>query len=427
MAKEIIEKGILQNLYSGFAIAIDENINEPESGDKIYDIVGQIEKQGIPLVKYDALPTNINFKMNIKAVSFFILDWELNPISVGAHDEDQTDLQLGSAIQDSSFEDNVKFIEMIKDHCFAPIFIFTAYDIETVKNYLLKSKKNLYNQDDESRNFILIRSKKSVSGENSMFDEIEKWINSNPALYSLKVWENSFYKAKNETFWNLFNKSPKWPEVLWNSYEEDMVDPNSNFFETIYRLIISRTEFGNIERDKIFIKDAPIVIEELKEVIKGVMYLENEYLIKDEVRPGDIFKFKTTPGKPAKYWINVRPVCDTITGRSDGKVYLLKGNKLSTAECKKHFLNRYNPKAGIMEQHNEAAFYGIDDNDFVLFKFNEIVIKDFNELMKESNRICRLMPPFVTYVQQKYAAYTSRTGLPRFPYQVMKEIIPMAD
>lgn len=65
MAEKTIEK-----LYSGYAIAIDENINSPDSDDRILDIVQQIEEEGIPLVKYDAIPKNENFIKNIKSVSF---------------------------------------------------------------------------------------------------------------------------------------------------------------------------------------------------------------------------------------------------------------------------------------------------------------------------------------------------------------------
>ena len=38
----------------------------------------------------------------------------------------------------------------------------------------------------------------------------------------------------------------------------------------------------------------------------------------------------------------------------------------------------------------------------------------------KDNRIGRLLPPYITRVQQKYAHYLQRQGLPRIPKQAIK-------
>ncbi|MCB0745046.1 MAG: hypothetical protein KDC67_14150, partial [Ignavibacteriae bacterium] len=271
-------------LYSGFAIAIDENIFENESGDLILDIVKQIENKGIPLVKYNELPTNENFIKNINSVSFVVLDWELNPLSKGAHDESQEGLQLGDSVKDSSFDDNIRFIEQIKENCFAPIFILTAVDTSTVIEKLLESDKDLYNTEDESKNFILIRQKSSVTGQNDLFESVTEWIKSNPSIYTLKKWDFNFYKSKNKTFLDLFRSSKSWPSIMWRAFKDDSVDESSSIDDLIYRNIKGRSEVLKLDNNLIEIAEEDFTIEqsEIRKIIIDSQYVGNDSIPKND-------------------------------------------------------------------------------------------------------------------------------------------------
>lgn len=414
MGEEQVKEVVLDNIYSGFAIAIDENINKPDSGDRILDITKQIEDKGIPLVKYDSIPTNENFVKNIKAASFFVLDWELNPTTPGPHDEDQVDLQLGGVLEDSSFEDNVKLIEQIKANCFAPIFIFTAFDTDTVIEWLDKSEEELYNSEDESKNFILIRKKTSVTGENDMFENITNWINSNPSIYTLKKWEENFYKAKNRTFSDLFNSSRSWPSVLWKAYKSDSVDESSNIDDLIYRNIKGRGEVLKLQEEIIQNPDlqAEPTSEEIKKLITNSQFIDVAAIPVNDLQPGDIFSGE----KKNEFYINIRPVCDTIIDRPscDGVAYCLKGKKLSDAKVNRE----WNPYGFINQRSNECIVFGIEQDKFVSFELKQIFQIPFADL--QPRRIQRLLPPHIIDLQQKYAGYISRVGLPR----LMEEIIP---
>tara|TARA_R110000868_G_scaffold411688_1_gene707527 strand:+ start:4368 stop:5456 length:1089 start_codon:yes stop_codon:yes gene_type:complete len=351
MIAKLENKEVVESLYSGFAIAIDENINNPKAEDKITEIVEQIESKGIPLVKYDALPNKEGFFDNISSVSFFVLDWELNPISEGPHVEEQVDLQLGDALKDSSFEDNVKFIESIKESCFAPIFIFTAFDTDTVIEWLLKSESDLYNTKDESKNFILIRKKSEITGGHDMFEIISDWIRANPSIYTLKKWEKNFYKAKNNTFIDLFQSSKNWPSVLWKAYKEDSVDESSNIDELIYRNIKGRSEVLRLDDALIDNPDSKTeksTPEEIRKLISNSQFVKAAAIPENDLQPGDIF----SGDKAKEYYINIRPVCDTIIGRAncDGIAYCLKGEKLSDGKVTKAW-NEY----GFMNQRSNEC------------------------------------------------------------------------
>ncbi|WP_375324492.1 hypothetical protein [Flagellimonas sp. GZD32] len=409
----------IEKLYSGYAIAIDENINTPESDDRILDIVKQIEDEGIPLVKYDAIPKNKNFIKNIKSVSFFILDWELNPSDKGEpHSEEQVELQLGDALKDSSFEDNVKFIESIKENCFAPVFIFTELDPGTVIEELLKSEKNLYNVEDESKNFILIRKKGDITGKNQMFESISDWINSNPSIYTLKKWEENFYKAKNSTFLELYSSSPVWPTVLWEAFNEDSVHEGLSIDEIIYRNIKGRGPLLELNPEIVNNgkKDEAPSPEEIKSLVVNSQFVFNNSIPANDLRPGDIFYAE----KKNEFYINIRPICDTVIGREkcDGYAYCLKGAKASNSSISRNFKEKY---GYISQRDNEYIVFGIEGSKFVSFSFNSLIQIPFNEIVDK--RVQRLLPPHITNLQQKYSGYIGRVGLPR----TFKEIIPVIE
>lgn len=347
------------------------------------------------------------------------MDWELNPNDKGEpHSEDQVELQLGDAVKDSSFEDNVKFIESIKENCFAPVFIFTAFDTDTVIEWLLKSEKNLYDVEDESKNFILIRKKSEITGKKQMFDSISDWINSNPSIYTLKKWEENFYKAKNSTFLELYSSSPIWPTVLWKAFNKDSVHEGLSIDEIIYRNIKGRGPLLELNPDIVNNdeKNEDHTPEEIRSLVINSQFVFDDSIPSNDLQPGDIFKGE----KKNVYYINIRPICDTVIDREtcDGIVYCLRGKKVSD----KSVSEKFNEKYGYINQRdNEYIVFGIERSKFVSFSLSSLYQFEFKEL-KES-RLQRLLPPHITNLQQKYSGYLGRIGLPR----TFKEIIPVIE
>jgi hypothetical protein len=267
-------------LYKGIVLFVDEKLGtEKEDADDVGKIVTKLNERGIPCLKYQVLPEES--LEHFHNLNFIILDWLLKPIG----------WQEGTEIPDTMKEDiykaNVEFIKKLKNHCFAPIFIFTNEDVGDVKETLIEG--GVYNKIGE--NYILVKNKKDLIEGDNLFKEIESWILSNPSVYVKKVWEQNLYRAKTDAFWHLFDRSPAWPKVLWESFEDDLVDPVSSFNETIFRLVISRTSLQDLDK-KIVCPDNPHTVdkEEIKAVVKGLMYLDNSSLPPNEVRPGDILK-----------------------------------------------------------------------------------------------------------------------------------------
>jgi hypothetical protein len=392
------------DLCEGIAVVIDDKAlpNPAEAQEEIVKIIKKIQTENIPLCIYTDLAEAQKAINNFKSISFLILDWDMQGL---LPDEDENII-----IKPSQATRVIKFIKEFKKICFCPIFIFSNAGIRDIKSSLIA--QNLY-FDDDRKNFIHIQAKKDLVGGKKLFSVMNKWITENPTNYTMKSWENSFLEAKTDTFWHLFSKSPGWPKIMWESFTEDSVDPHSNLNDIIYRLVKSRTSLTLLDKEKVSRRRFSINHEEIKDVIQGIMYLEKNNIPPNEVVPGDIFK------KQGNYYINIRPECDTIIERQgcDGKIYLLKGSKITSQQFKK---NHYNNKYGIIKNQNILLLFGLDGKDFIGFNLKELIIVDFQEYA--GNRLCRLLPPYINDVQQQYSSYVGRLGLPRIPNKVLKSI-----
>lgn len=112
-------------------------------------------------------------------------------------------------------------------------------------------------------------------------------------------------------------------------------------------------------------------------------------------------------------YLNIRPACDTISrDGNDIILYLLTGDKLTPKQEKVIYNKKY---GNFYEQHNQAIVMSIQGAMYN-FKFKDLELKEWSSL--KDKRIGRLLPPFITSIQQRYALYLQRQGLPRIPKMV---------
>lgn len=404
-----------KELHKGFAIIVDDllpnsTISEsviPEKikQDDIFKIINQVEKKEVPFHLYNKIPSDESIE-HFDNINFIVLDWKLYP--------ENSEISIPDGVIESNNKSNIKFIDKIKQKCFCPIFIFSTESKQDIIDVLEPAQ--LYDIENDERNFILIKNKSELVKSNNLFELIEEWIKNHPSIYLLKKWEHSFLKAKNKTFWNLFNRSPLWPAILWETSEKDNVDPASNLYEIIFKTIKARTQVGSLD-EKTIKEEKPEVklnYNEIMDVIRGIMFIENDYLEIDHVKPGDVFKIE----EENKYYFNVRPECDTVKDRTDGNIYLISGEELNGEAINK---SHYKEPFGIIEKLNESIVMGLDNKNAVLFKFKKIKIMKFTTI--QNKRICRIIPPYSTFILQKFNAYMSRVGKPRYPDQIIDAII----
>lgn len=386
-------------LYKGIVLVVDEKLNTPkEVTDGVGSIIAKLDSKGIPCVKFRELPNDSI--SHFKNLNFVILDWLLKPI-------EWEEGELPDGVKNSIFQSNVEFIKKLKNYCFAPVFIFTNEDVDAVKDVLIDG--GVYDKDGE--NFILVKNKKDLIDGENLFNEIESWILSSPSVYVKKVWEQHLYSAKTDAFWHLFERSPQWPKILWESFEKDSVHESANLNEIIFQLVKSRTSLLELDKKVVCERDGqPIQTDDIKQVLIGTMYLGDDKLPPRDIFPGDIYRFDDDRDA---YFLNIRPGCDTVIDRAgcDGKLYLLRGTVISAEEMRDQ--GRYHDEYGFLERIPDVVLYGLDGNDFVRFAFKKLRQLKFND--PKLHRICRLIAPHVSNVQQKYSAYVGRVALPRLP------------
>ena len=395
---------LFDELFKGIAVVIDDQVHDTRA--TISEIIKQIKKHHIPLIKYTDLPEETE-TLHFRSLSFLLLDWRLNGLEP---QETMDGIQLPSGLEKSKIEKNIKFIQILRKFCFCPIFIFTNEDADSIKSILIK--KRLYQEGKP--NHIFVKSKADLLAEGSVKKEIEQWLEANPTVYVLKKWETQYKKSKAGLFNDFFNMSPSWPTIMWKNFYDDRVNQAQELGELISRNLTTR--MSPFDFDKRFIEQCNCAVspDELNKVLEGERFIKKDQLNCDDIGTGDVFKLS------GKYYINIRASCDLIPDRSktnssqdDINLYLIKGNNLTQPKKQELYSKKY---GNFQENDNNSIVFPLD-NKAIDFRFKDLTIKNWAEL--KDKRIGRLLPPHITKIQHKYALYIKRQGLPRIPSEAI--------
>lgn len=411
------------DLLKGVAVVVDNGIGEEAN---INEIITKVHDKGIPTTEFKDIDSADKCVDNLVMVNFVILDWKMEELPADAVSGDNSVIAVQTpSVPISDVQKKVvDFIKKLKKTCFAPIFIFTNEDQGKINDDILSKLKGegLY-FDQEGRDFIYVRNKTDILKDDKLFTEIDQWIHKTPSIYILKTWDREFLKAKNEIFWDLYNKSNgSWPKVLWEHCEEEKEVPHSCINEVIFQLISSKVSLHDLEKDKVTKLTKDPDLKEMKDIFRRIMFQDGELCSGnlEGVKPGDIFKENDT------YYLNIRPECDTVE-REAGKsfdVYLIKGAKAAEAEVKRLNEKQYSPVAGLHVKVNEAFVWLLEGDGIVKFDFREVEPKKFSDF--KTKRLCRLLPPYITNIQQRFSSYLGRFGVPRLPKAIEKDILKIA-
>ncbi|RLD59562.1 MAG: hypothetical protein DRJ01_11125 [Bacteroidetes bacterium] len=391
----------IKELFKGVAVVIDDKINDKESGDLILNIIEKLEKENIPLLKYNDIPDE-NIISDFNNVSFILLDWELFEKPEGMY------------FDEKPFIDNViNFIKILQQVTFVPIFIFSHLESDTIITKL--SEEDLYN--DRSSNYIFVKKKSDLisdEDENKVFTEIENWLKQTPSIYVLKEWENQLNQAKNKLFWDFYNINHKWPSVLQKTFTDDGSDVNYELGNFIFKNIMARTEPIKFDEKILSISDDELSKDELRKVLEAERFIRNESL-PDIPHTGDIFRYSVNGEKNDRYYLNIRPECD-IARKRNPELYCLKGkiineDDINPEEQKDNEIRFVN--GAFIEKVNKIYLPFVIFGKIIEFTLNDIKIQKWNSI--KADRIGRILPPYITAIQQKYSFYLQRQGLPAIP------------
>lgn len=383
------------NLFKGVGVIIDNSfLNTENKEDRIWKIKSYFEKKGFPLLIYSELPA-LEEMMHIRGVSFILLDWNLS------------DMPIGLPLPGATVDDNIIFIESIRKHCFAPIFIFTNEETDSVINIL--ESKNLYKRDLNT-NHIFVKNKSDLKSGRTLFSEIAKWINRTPSVYILKTWENAIAKGISDIFYDLYNISPSWPYVMCRNYYEDIGGENSEIFELLNRNLEARCMPLNYDDKIVSKKRTGVTKDELRKLLECERFIPEQSL-RDYPAMGDVFK------RNSKYFINIRPDCDILRVENP-TLYCIEGSVIK--EEKINVKNsRYEFKHGAFRERIDFAVVPFIDNGKIIeFKFKDLKQECWQEVRRM--RVGRLLPPYITRLKLQYIAYLQRQAIPSIPENAIK-------
>jgi hypothetical protein len=147
--------------------------------------------------------------------------------------------------------------------------------------------------------------------------------------------------------------------------------------------------------------------DDLRALIGETCLRPSDSLPDDEIRCGDLFQ-----SSERRYLLNLRPDCDCIPrgGQKTDKVqlYCVEGEEMSDEDIDKRYNNGH-----FEERIYESVAFAACNGRSVIFTFKRLRLKRFGELREK--RIGRLLHPYLTRIQQRYALYLQRQGLPRVP------------
>ncbi len=431
-------------IFNGIAVIVDNKIEDVDSS--IYRIKTLIEAKNIPVVSYSDIPSE-DVIASFDRASFIILDWDYSDGELGQEEGER--LSIPEELKQETEKRLVSFIRKLLSDTFVPIFIFTGKSEDMVTDSL--RDESLWR--DEGPNRIFVKQKSDIHTEEALFSSIEEWVKSMPSVYVLKCWEGAARQAKTAMFNELYDCSPNWTGIIWEMLKGDSRDNIKEFGDFVTRQFVNRIGEYTFE-ENIISKEPAVNADELLRVVQGERYIT---YTKPQVMAytGDLFREDDT------YYLNVRAQCD-LAREPDPELYLISGKALSAADIALEDIRLTSDKRlhvdnlsytldevdaifgsvaklkklnyAIAKQKNKAFF----SHGNIIGKKIEIIIPciaeqgalkfslDIAKMQKYSEirgkLIGRILPPYITQIQQSCASHIVREGVMPTPKSVFNHL-----
>jgi hypothetical protein len=398
------------SVLSGIGVVIDDHVRTEDSArDDIVDILGQIQEAGIPCLLYEKLPSSETCK-HLANVAFILLDWQL--WQKPAEELGLAGVAVGPEVEREGIDANITFLRGLKGTCFAPVFIFSYLEPEGIKTELRNA--GLLGTDD-NHSFILVRKKSDLkrTAEQPLLTAVNAWIMTNPSIYVLSHWKDAVTRSQNQLFWDLYDKDPVWPSVLWETYQGEGDDPEQGLADILLRNL--RARLFPLSLDPALVTSTAGHAPDLasnQAVLEEAMIVPHSRLPEGQYGCGDILK-----DEKGRWFINIRCDCDCLArnGRDPNKVelYLLPAKPMEDEKFLKQF---WDPDYGLVQKNATCHVLFPVGGKALRVRFGDLCQVRVGDLKNHGAvRIGRLTSPYITQIRQRFALHLQREGLPRIP------------
>lgn len=430
----------VEKLFNGIAVIVDNEIDNKTS--TIYKIKRLIEAKNIPIAVFSEIP-QLDVIPALSSASFIILDWDYTNGELEMEEGER--VVFPGALVENEEERLLEFIKKILSDIFVPVFIFTAKQPSSIIDSLKEAA--LWNDDKENR--IFIKQKSEVDTEEELFSAIAEWVKKMPSVYVLKEWERVFREAQNATFNEFYSYSPNWTQIIWDMLKEDSAENQQEFGEFITRSMNNRIQKYSF--DEAYIRTStPLNSDELRKVVEGERYFS--YIEQPEqAYTGDLF-FDS-----GHFYLNIRAQC-SLAREDNPELYCIVGKKLKSkdiisedirlttekelvfsankhfsleqlceicqneealTEFNRHFSKHRNSiffrKGALLERDDKIVIGCVAGEQAIQFDMNLQVLK-FSDW--KHKRIGKVLPPYITKIQQKCAVNMIREGVMPLPKEL---------
>jgi|GEM_PF-2622440 len=397
----------VEDLFHGPALVVDD---DPDS--MMSSIGTQIRAKHIPVIVENEIP-DIEEVRNWSGLSFIILDWQMH-----SGEGVPAGVIVGG---EAANEEIIDLVKAILDALYCPIFIFSNQDSKAIHDEL---SSGLGDDTDKIDSRILIKKKEELAGE--LFQDVGMWIKGKPALYVLKCFDHEYERTRTQLFKDLQDTSMDWPHAIWETAESDSINPSFALANTVTQNILHRMSPLDFDEEILKTDHEKPDAKELHRIIHREVVIDNRNLPNGMIMPGDFFCEPQEDGTDGNahptLYINITPACDSVPRSggegepSDGpdRLIVLEARPISTRPKQS---KRKKEAAKYRDCLTEDILYGLTE-DGVPYKclFKLWTVWDGEKYTEMSAcRKGRLIEPYITRLQQKFALFLQRQGLPRFP------------
>lgn len=414
-------------LFVGPAVVVDDEVNQTNT--TAHAIAEELGQSHFPVIRRRVIPDD-NEIAHWRSMSLIVLDWDLGGTASIAPDDDESvedndpslfGLDMPDTIKRDPKRDSLLFVRKLIRELYCPVFIVSNLGVAGIWAELKEGLDRDQIRQLEAR--VLVRSKTQAEG--LLLDGLSDWIADHPAIYALKTWERAYERAKSALFQDFQASSVEWPGILWNTSREDGTNPDHDLTQTISRNLLHRMAprvFDHKTAPRVFDYDsiASTQCPELRDSVRRVLHREavipSDRLHDDMIMPGDFFLGDEEDHHPPQSIdICLTPACDLVARGEDKaddikmfmvRALLVQDEALATPKAIDKMLKSDLTTSVVLH-------HLVPDDAMYVVRFKNWSVTTWGKV--KSRRLGRLLDPYVTLLQQRYALFSQRQGLPRLP------------